>query len=136
MFNRTSQAQTKACFAFKEPDTWGKADEFAGLQHPCWGLFEIRRWKDLHAWQLVDTWFDVVQVQAHLKKGEPPAPLWLAWQAPPTMPNGIQVSAETTWQTYQHRWPIESSIRFRPGQDLRQATAMVDIAPISTGGIC
>ncbi len=102
-----------ARFAFKEPDTWGEADEFVALQHPRWGSVEIRRWNDLHAWQSVDTWFDVLQVQAHLEKDEPPAPLWLAWQAPPTMPKGVQVSAETIWQAYQHRWPIEPSIRFR-----------------------
>jgi hypothetical protein len=29
------------------------------------------------------------------------------------MPEGIQVDAETIWQAYQHRWPIEPGIRFR-----------------------
>jgi hypothetical protein len=100
-------------FTFKEPDTWGEADEFVALEHPRWGSVEIRRWNDLHAWQSVDTWFDFIQVQTHLEKDEPPAPLWLAWQAPAIMPEGIHVNAETIWQAYQHRWPIEPSIRFR-----------------------
>jgi hypothetical protein len=100
-------------FTFKEPESWGEPDEFIALEHPNWGCVEIRRWNDLHAWQSVDNWFDVVQVQAHLERVEPPAPLWLVWQAPATMPEGIQVSAETIWQAYQHRWPIEPSIRFR-----------------------
>jgi hypothetical protein len=100
-------------FAFKEPETWGEADEFIALEHPHWGCVEIRRWNDLHAWQSVNNWFDVVQIQAHLERAEPPAPLWLVWQAPATMPEGIQVNAETIWQAYQHRWPIEPSIRFR-----------------------
>jgi len=52
-------------------------------------------------------------VQTHLEKAEPPAPLWLAWQAPATMPAGIRVDVTTIWQAYQHRWPIEPSIRFR-----------------------
>ncbi len=40
-------------------------------------------------------------------------PLWLAWQAPAIMPEGIHVNAETIWHAYQHRWPIEPSICFR-----------------------
>jgi hypothetical protein len=100
-------------FAFKEPETWGEPCEFAALEHPRWGSVEIRRWNDLHAWQSVDTWFDVVQIQAHLEKDEPSAPLWLAWKAPAIIPEDVQVNAETIWQAYQHRWPIEPSIRFR-----------------------
>jgi len=100
-------------FAFKEPDTWGEPDECVALQHPRWGSVKIRRWNNLHAWQSVDTEFDVLQVQTHLEKADPPAPLWLAWLAPSAMPAGIHVDATTIWQAYQHRWPIEPSIRFR-----------------------
>jgi len=101
-------------FAFKEPATWGEPAEFVTLQYPRWGSVEIRRWNDLHRrWQSVNTWLDVVHVQTHLEKAEPTAPLWLAWQAPATMPAGIHVDAKTIWQAYQHRWPIEPSIRFR-----------------------
>ena len=100
-------------FAFKEPETWGEPSEFAALEHPRWGAVKVRRWNDLHAWQSVDTWFDVLQVQTHLEKDEPPAPLWLAWQAPAIMPEEVQVNAETIWRAYEHRWPIEPSIRFR-----------------------
>lgn len=100
-------------FAFKEPETWGSPSEFTTLEHPRWGSVEIRRWNDLHAWQSMDTWFDVIQIQAHLERDEPSAPLWLAWQAPATMSADIHVDAKTIWQAYQYRWPIESSIRFR-----------------------
>ncbi|MFV2045062.1 MAG: transposase [Anaerolineales bacterium] len=100
-------------FAFKEPETWGEPCEFAALEHPRWGSVEIRRWNDLHAWQSVDTWFDVVQVQAHLERDEPPAPLWLAWLAPATTLADIHVDAKTIWHAYQHRWSIEPGIRFR-----------------------
>ena len=102
------------CFAFKDPGTWGEPDEFVAIEHPPLVSVEIRQWNDLHrSWQSVNNWFDVVQVQAHLEKDGPPAPLWLAWQAPPILPEGIRVNVETTWQAYRHRWPIEPSIRFR-----------------------
>lgn len=80
-------------FALKEPETWGEPDEFIPLQHPRWGSVEIWRWNDLHDRQSVYTWFDVLQVQTHLEKDEPPAPLWLAWLARPNIPAGIHVDA-------------------------------------------
>jgi len=123
-------------FAFKEPEIWGEADEFVSLQHPHWGSVQIRRWNDLHARESVDTEFDVVQVQTHLEQAEPPPPLWLAWLAPAVMPEDIEIDARIIWQAYQHRWTIEPSIRFRPGQDLRQAAVMVDVTPISASGSC
>ena len=100
-------------FAFKEAETWGEPAEFVSLQHPRWGSVEIRRWNDLHARESIHIEFDVVQVRVHLEKSEPPAPLWLAWQAPLSMPKGIKVDAQTIWRAYQHRWTIEPSIRFR-----------------------
>jgi hypothetical protein len=83
------------------------------LQHPHWGSVEIRRWNDLHARESTDIEFDVVQVRVHLEKGDPPSPLWLAWQVPQSMPEEIKVDAETIWRAYQRRWTIEPSIRFR-----------------------
>jgi hypothetical protein len=100
-------------FAFKEPETHGEADEFLSLQHPRWGSVEIRCWNSLHARESAHIEFDVVQVRVHLEKSEPPAPLWLAWLAPPAMPDGVVVDAETIWRAYQRRWTIEPSIRFR-----------------------
>jgi len=110
--NREQPRKHGPRFAFKEPTTWGEPDEITAIQHPRWGSVESRRWNDLHARQSVDTWFDVVQVQAHLEKDEPPAPLWLAWQTPTTMHAGIQVNGKTIWLAYQHQWTIEPSIRF------------------------
>ena len=100
-------------FAFKATETWGQPTEFVSLQHPHWGSVEIRRWNDLHARESIHIEFDVVQIRVHLEKSEPPAPLWLAWQAPLSMPKGIKVDAQTIWRAYQHRWTIEPSIRFR-----------------------
>jgi len=100
-------------FTFKEPGTWGQADEIVSLQHARWGSVELRRWNGLHAQQSADIEFDVVQVQTHLEKAEPSPPLWLAWLAPPVMPEDIEIDARIIWQAYQHRWTIEPSIRFR-----------------------
>lgn len=100
-------------FAFKQAETWGEPAEFVSLQHPRWGSVQIRRWNGLHARECVDIKFDVVQVRAHMEKREPPGPLWLAWQAPSSIPERIQVDADTIWQAYQRRWTIEPGIRFR-----------------------
>jgi hypothetical protein len=100
-------------FAFKEMETWSQPAEFVSLQDPRWGSVEIRRWNNLHARESADIEFDVVQVRVHLEKGDPPSPLWLAWQAPQSMPEAIKVDAGTIWRAYQRRWTIEPSIRFR-----------------------
>jgi hypothetical protein len=100
-------------FAFKEPETWGQADEFLQFEHERWGQVELRRWNGLHERSAADTPLDVVQARVHLERDKPPKPFWLAWQAPPMMPPSVQVTAQTIWQAYPYRWPIEPSIRFR-----------------------
>lgn len=100
-------------FAFKEPETWGKADEFLQFEHERWGKVELRRWNGLHERPAADTPLDVVQARVHLEREKPPKPFWLAWQAPPTIPTSVQVTAQTIWQAYPRRWPVEPSIRFR-----------------------
>ena len=54
-----------------------------------------------------ETTFTVILVESHLERNMPPAPLWLAYQGPP------EPSLVAQWRWYQHRWPIESAIRFR-----------------------
>ena len=103
-------------FAFKEPESWGEPAEFIPLEHPYWGQVQLRRWHNLHGKGTAEISFDVVQVQVHLERTKPPAPLWLLWLAPPNIPIGIEVTAETIWSGYDHRWPIEPNIRFRKQQ--------------------
>ena len=100
-------------FAFKKPQTWGEPDEFVQLEDERWGRVELRRWNGLHERPAADTPVDVVQARVHLEKDKPPKPFWLAWQAPPTIPTLVQVRAQTIWQAYPRRWPVEPSIRFR-----------------------
>ena len=100
-------------FAFKEPETWGKADEVIELEDDHWGQVRLERWNNLHGKNGADVPFDVVRASVHMERDKPPKPIWLAWQPPPVIPEGIQVTAETIWRSYHHRFPVEPSIRFR-----------------------
>jgi hypothetical protein len=100
-------------FAFKEPQTWDTPDEFVAFSDERWGQVELRRWNGLHERAAADAPLDIVQARIHLEREKPPEALWLAWQAPPTLPAGLQVTAQTIWRAYPHRWPIEPSTRFR-----------------------
>jgi len=102
-----------ARFAFKEPDTWGEPVEERELEHPKWGQVKLRRWANLHARSAAEVEFDVIQAQVHLEREQPPAPLWLLWLPPETIPLTLTVTVETIWGAYHHRWPIEPGHRFR-----------------------
>jgi hypothetical protein len=102
-----------ARFAFKEPETWGKPDETSTFEHFKFGQVRLERWNDLHGKQDADVPFDVIRASIHLEKDQPPKPLWLAWQAPATIPDDFQVDAKLIWLAYVHRWPVEPGIRFR-----------------------
>ena len=108
-------------FAFKEPDSWGQPDEWVCLYHPKWGQVELQRWNHRHSSQAPDLEVDVIRAQVHLERAKPPDPLWLFWLPPPTLPDGIEVTAPTIWHGYDHRWPIEPNFRFRK-QTLRWVT--------------
>lgn len=100
-------------FAFKAPDTWDEPDEILVCQHPKFGQVQLQRWHDLHGKNDADVPVDVIQARVHLEKDKPPQPIWLAWQAPVTIPSNMIVDAQLIWQAYVHRWPVEPSIRFR-----------------------
>ena len=100
-------------FAFKEPDTWGDPGEIIALEHDHWGLVRLERWDGLHGKLDEDVPFDVIRASIHLERDKPPKPIWLAWQAPLELPEGIHVNAAVIWQAYCHRWPVEPNIRFR-----------------------
>jgi hypothetical protein len=100
-------------FAFKDETTWGEPDEFICLEDDYWGQVELRRWNTLHGQRSADVVVDVLQARVHLEREKPPSPLWLFWLPPPVIPAPLNVTTETAWRGYDHRWPIEPGIRFR-----------------------
>lgn len=100
-------------FAFKKPEAWEAPDEIITFEHPKFGQVRLDRWNDLHGKKDADVPFDVVRASIHLERDKPPNPLWLAWQAPKSIPEGLQVDARLIWLAYVHRWPMEPGIRFR-----------------------
>jgi len=99
-------------FAFKEPETWSKANTDVKLEDEQWGTVHLRRWDQLHAKQDAQTPFSVLLVEVHLERDKPPKGLWLAYQPPAGQsPDAQQV--KDIWYGYQYRWPVEPSIRFR-----------------------
>jgi len=99
-------------FAFKEAETWGEPDAEVELEDDRWGPVRLRRWDDVHARQDADTPFSVILIETHLERDHPAAPFWLGYQPPPHQEAGEQSVADL-WTWYQHRWPVEPSIRFR-----------------------
>ncbi len=100
-------------FAFKEPETWGPPEEIIILEDDKFGQVKLERWDNLHGKLDVDVPIDVIRASSHLERAKPPKPIWLAWQAPPTVPKNLEIDAKTSWRAYVHRWPVEPGIRFR-----------------------
>lgn len=100
-------------FAFKEPETWGEPDEAILLEDAKLGQVKLERWNNLHGKNDADVPLDLIRASIHLERDKPPKPIWLAWQAPASIPKNLVVNAETAWRAYVHRWPVEPGIRFR-----------------------
>ena len=100
-------------FAFKEPETWGPPDETITLEDDKFGQVKLERWKNLHGKLDTDVPMDIIRASIHLERDKPPKSIWLAWQAPPTVPKDLKIDAKTIWRAYVHRWPVEPGIRFR-----------------------
>jgi hypothetical protein len=100
-------------FAFKEPETWDTPDETSTFNDPVFGKVKLERWNHLHGKHDADVPFDVVRARIHSERDKSPKPIWLAWQAPISIPLNLTVHANIIWQAYLHRWPIEPGIRFR-----------------------
>ena len=100
-------------FIFKEPETWETPDEVSMLEHAKLGRVKLERWNGLHGKNDADVPMDVIRASVHLERDKPPKPIWLAWQAPATIPSNLEVNAQVIWQAYVHRWPVEPGIRFR-----------------------
>ena len=74
---------------------------------------KLECWNDLHGKNVADVPVDVIRASIHLERDKPSKPVWLAWQAPATIPSNLEVNARVIWQAYVHRWPVEPGIRFR-----------------------
>ena len=99
-------------FVFKEPETWGDAEEEVELEDVRWGKVRLRRWDKLHARQDATTPFSVILVEAHLEREQSARPFWLGYLPPPDQESEDQCLVDL-WYWYQCRWPVEPSIRFR-----------------------
>jgi hypothetical protein len=100
-------------FAFKEPDTWGEPGATVELEgDERWGKVRLRSWDNKHARQDAPTAFSAILVETHLEREKSSAPFWLAYLPPPNQEARDQ-RLEDLWRWYQHRWPVEPSIRFR-----------------------
>ena len=100
-------------FAFKVPETWEDPDEVFTFEHEKLGHVKLERWNNLHGKNDADVPMDIIRASIHLEKDKLPKPIWLAWQAPADIPDNMVVNAQSIWQAYIHRWPVEPGIRFR-----------------------
>lgn len=102
-----------ARFAFQDPVTWGPPAETLEFEEAHYGTVRLERWNNLHERKAATVSYDVLRASIHRERAKPPTPLWFAWQAPPIIPPAITVTAQTLWQAYTQRWPIEPGLRFR-----------------------
>jgi hypothetical protein len=100
-------------FAFQDPSTWGEPDEVIEFEDDHYGKVRLQRWNNLHERRAPALVYDVVRASVHLEREKPPEAIWLAWLPPSRLPAGIAVTAQTIWNAYANRWPIEPSMRFR-----------------------
>jgi hypothetical protein len=100
-------------FAFKEPESWDTPEESLTFEHARLGQVKLERWHALHGKHAADVPFDVIRASIHLERDKPPQPIWLGWQAPSSVPEGLDIHTQVIWQAYTHRWPVEPGIRFR-----------------------
>ena len=94
-------------FAFKDPQTWGVPREDVTLEHPDHGTVRLRRWDHLHAKQDATLPFSVIRCETHSERENPPDPVWIGYDGPE------DVTAQTIWEWYNMRQPIEPAFRFR-----------------------
>ena len=94
-------------FAFKEHETWDTPDEEVTFEHAVHGTVHLRRWDQLHAKQDATVPFSVIRCEIHLERKNPPDPVWIGYDGPT---NEI---AQTIWEWYNMRQPIEAAFRFR-----------------------
>lgn len=94
-------------FAFKEETTWHLPEQDLSFTDSRWGQVRLRGWSGLHMRQDVETTFTAIYVEVRLERDKRPKPIWLAYLGP------AECSIRDVWLWFDHRWPIEPSIRFR-----------------------
>jgi hypothetical protein len=100
-------------FAFQDASTWGEPDEAIEFEDDHYGKVRLERWNHLHERRAPALVYDVVRASVHLEREKPPEAIWFAWLPPSQLPAGITVTAQTIWNAYANRWPIEPGMRFR-----------------------
>ena len=108
-------------FAFKEPDTWPEPAEDITFVDERWGQVRLRTWPNLHAKQDADTSIHVILAEVRLERDKRPEPIWLGYQRADDYP------VRDVWSWFDHRWPIEPSIRFRK-QNLHWTLPMLQLS--------
>ena len=94
-------------FAFKDETTWHDPEQDISFTDSRWGQVRLRGWSGLHMRQDPDTAFTAIYVEVCLERDKRPKPIWLAYLGPENH------SIREAWLWLDHRWPIETSIRFR-----------------------
>jgi hypothetical protein len=94
-------------FAFQDETTWGTPDEDITFDDERWGKVHLRGWHNLHMRQDAQTVFTAIYVEVRLEREKRPRPIWLAYLGPAAH------TIQEAWLWFDHRWPIEPSIRFR-----------------------
>lgn len=94
-------------FAFKEPNGWDKPEEDVTFVDARLGQVRLRTWRGLHAKQDAHTHFHVILAEVRMERDKRPAPIWLGYQG------ADAYLVRDIWSWFDHRWPIEPSIRFR-----------------------
>lgn len=94
-------------FAFKEKTTWWTPDEDVTFYDERWGQMRLRGWHELHMRQDAETAFTAIYVEVYLEREKRPRPIWLVYLGP------SKHTIREAWLWFDHRWPIEPSIRFR-----------------------
>jgi len=98
-----------APFRCKVTATWGTPDRQAERDDPDYGRVTVAVWGALHARTAADTPLTVVRVQVERlpRRGQPPAPLWLAWIGGP-----LPADLHQVWRWYLRRFAVEHGFRF------------------------
>jgi len=92
---------------FKDETTWHDPEQDISFTDKRWGQVRLRGWSGLHTRQDSDTAFTAIYVEVRLERDKRPKPIWIAYLGPD------KHSIHEAWLWFDHRWPIEPSIRFR-----------------------
>lgn len=92
-------------FDFKDETSWWTPTETVVFEHAQYNQVRLRRWDNLYDKQVTDVPITLVLAEIHQEQANPPEPLWLMYYGSPA-------TAQTIWEWYGWRFPIEPAIRF------------------------